>query len=460
MVARGLSRRAGRSDRPRRDRPTAAPAAGYDEDDDDDHVDPRSRAGRPGSHSGTRLKASPPSTTSASPGPTAAERLEDRTGDAAHSRMMLFSVAGRRRRHPARLACGHARTASPSRRTDAPGRAASGMEPVAGSTRVASRSRPGCLRPRSQRAPGSRPPWARSGRPRRRPCRPAPRTIELPRPDPQRDLGTARQLLVQPGRAAGRSSAVDLELGPPVVTEALSSAAIRFICGVPMKLATNTLAGLAKTSCGVAICSIRPSRMMAMRSAMVSASSWSWVTITVALERPGSTSLIWPRIGLAQLDVEARQRLVEEEAVGIADDGAAHRDALLLALGELARQAVEDVGRGAGCRATSATRLARSRPRRAARRAAERRCSRATVRGRIERVELEHHGDVALRGRQLVHALAGDDESPRGRALQPGDHAQGRRLAAARGAEQADDLAGGDRQVDVVDGRRSGRSAW
>ena len=39
---------------------------------------------------------------------------------------------------------------------------------------------------------------------------------------------------------------------------------------------------------------------------------------------------------LAQLDVEPAQRLVEQEAGGVADDRAADRDALLLALGELA----------------------------------------------------------------------------------------------------------------------------
>jgi hypothetical protein len=50
-------------------------------------------------------------------------------------------------------------------------------------------------------------------------------------------------------------------------------ASIRFICGVPMNPATNRLAGRAKISCGVAICSIRPARITAIRSAMVSASS-------------------------------------------------------------------------------------------------------------------------------------------------------------------------------------------
>ena len=53
--------------------------------------------------------------------------------------------------------------------------------------------------------------------------------------------------------------------------------------------------------------------------------------------------------------------------------------------------------------------------------------------------------------RQLVHAPAGDHDVARGRALEPGDHAQGRGLAAARRAEQADDLAGRDVEIDIVD---------
>ena len=44
--------------------------------------------------------------------------------------------------------------------------------------------------------------------------------------------------------------------------------------------------------------------------------------------------------GLAQLHVQARERLVEQEALGVADDRAPDRDPLLLALGELTGQAV------------------------------------------------------------------------------------------------------------------------
>ena len=45
--------------------------------------------------------------------------------------------------------------------------------------------------------------------------------------------------------------------------------------------------------------------------------------------------------GDAQLGVEIRQRLVEQEHLRVAHDGAAHGDALALAAGELARIAVE-----------------------------------------------------------------------------------------------------------------------
>jgi hypothetical protein len=38
----------------------------------------------------------------------------------------------------------------------------------------------------------------------------------------------------------------------------------------------------------------------------------------------------------AQLGVEVRQRLVEQEDLGLADDGAAHGDALALAAGKRA----------------------------------------------------------------------------------------------------------------------------
>ena len=70
---------------------------------------------------------------------------------------------------------------------------------------------------------------------------------------------------------------------------------------------------------------------------------------------------------------------------------------------------------------------------------------------RIERVALEHHGDVALGGRQVVDDLPADRDHPAGDVLEPGDHAQQGRFAAAGGADQHDEGAVLDFDVDAVD---------
>jgi hypothetical protein len=71
---------------------------------------------------------------------------------------------------------------------------------------------------------------------------------------------------------------------------------------------------------------------------------------------------------------------------------------------------------------------------------------------RIQRIELEDHGDVAPLRRQLVHPLPRDHDVARRRPLQPRDHAQGRRLAAARRAEQREEAPALDLEGDVVNG--------
>jgi hypothetical protein len=75
---------------------------------------------------------------------------------------------------------------------------------------------------------------------------------------------------------------------------------------------------------------------------------------------------------------------------------------------------------------------------------------------RIERVGLEHHGDVAVLGRNAVHHLIVDPQLARGNRLEAGDHAQRGRFAAAGRPEQHHELAVLDQQRDVVDGRRAG----
>src|SRR4029079_8103910 len=70
---------------------------------------------------------------------------------------------------------------------------------------------------------------------------------------------------------------------------------------------------------------------------------------------------------------------------------------------------------------------------------------------RIEREELEHESDVALRCALEGHILAAEIDAARCRELETGDHAQGRRLAAARGAKQAKEGAVGNGEARFPD---------
>ena len=72
----------------------------------------------------------------------------------------------------------------------------------------------------------------------------------------------------------------------------------------------------------------------------------------------------------------------------------------------------------------------------------------AHVHVRVEREQLEHEGDVALARRAGGDVLAVEQDPARGRQFEAGDHAQGRRLAAAGGPEQDEELAVRDGEVD------------
>jgi hypothetical protein len=69
---------------------------------------------------------------------------------------------------------------------------------------------------------------------------------------------------------------------------------------------------------------------------------------------------------------------------------------------------------------------------------------------RIERVVLEHHGDVAILGFQPVDHAVPNRHLAAGDALEAGHHAQQRGLTAARGADDDDEFAVGDLHVDAV----------
>jgi hypothetical protein len=71
---------------------------------------------------------------------------------------------------------------------------------------------------------------------------------------------------------------------------------------------------------------------------------------------------------------------------------------------------------------------------------------------RIEREELEDEGDVARRGAVEGDVLAAEKDTAGCRQLEPGDHAERRRLAAARRSEHDEELAVGDREGRLADG--------
>ena len=148
--------------------------------------------------------------------------------------------------------------------------------------------------------------------------------------------------------------------------------------------------------------------------------------------------------------VEMAQRLVEEDDRRLPHQRAPDGDPLLRPAAELAhadvRQRVEPeerqhvVDRAPDLRPRAATDLQRERD----------------VLGdrevRIERVVLEDHRDVALRGVERADRPVAEVDLARADVLDAGDHLQRRRLAAARRSEQRQQLAVGAGETQVPDG--------
>src|SRR5438094_1705700 len=72
---------------------------------------------------------------------------------------------------------------------------------------------------------------------------------------------------------------------------------------------------------------------------------------------------------------------------------------------------------------------------------------------RIKSVGLEYHRHAALRWRPIGDPLTADEDLAAIRMFQPGNDSQERRLAATGGPDDHQELAVGDLQVDVGDGR-------
>ena len=152
---------------------------------------------------------------------------------------------------------------------------------------------------------------------------------------------------------------------------------------------------------------------------------------------------------LAQLLVERAERLVEQQHLGLLDQRAGQGNPLALPAGELVRPTLGE-GRELhqvehGGDPVGDLGLGKTIPLQAV--------GDVLLHGHVgeERVGLEHHVDRPLIGRQAAHILAIDEDAPRGRRLEAGQHAQQGGLAAAGAAQQAEQLAPIDLDVDVVD---------
>ena len=151
----------------------------------------------------------------------------------------------------------------------------------------------------------------------------------------------------------------------------------------------------------------------------------------------------------AERGIEVGQRLVEEESLRLAHDRPADGDALALAAGEFARPPVEigrEVEDGGGLRHLLVDFGARAPGHLQSEGDVV-----AHAHMRVERVGLEDHRQAALRRRRRDDIDAVDEDLAAGRVLEAGDQAEKRRLAATRRADEDDEGAVLDGEIDVRD---------
>ena len=151
-----------------------------------------------------------------------------------------------------------------------------------------------------------------------------------------------------------------------------------------------------------------------------------------------------------ELGVEVREGLVHKERLGLAHDRAAHRDPLSLPARERPRLLLEHIRQAEhpsrplnprrDLRLRQLPHLERERD------------VRVGGHVRIEGVVLEDHRDVAVLRRNSVDDLLAQPDSAVGDLLEPSDHPERGRLAAARGPDEDHELGVGDLQVERVDG--------
>ncbi len=153
-----------------------------------------------------------------------------------------------------------------------------------------------------------------------------------------------------------------------------------------------------------------------------------------------------------QLRIEIRQRLVHEEDLRGPDDGSTHRHTLPLPTGQSFRLAVEvrlQVEQSGGLLDALIAFLLRHS------------CDLqgeshvlAHAHMRVERIVLEHHRNIAFPGGEVRDIVLADADVPGIDGFESGEHAQGRRLPAARRADKDEEFPVGDIEADLVDGGR------
>src|SRR5215831_18895264 len=141
----------------------------------------------------------------------------------------------------------------------------------------------------------------------------------------------------------------------------------------------------------------------------------------------------------AQRRIQVGQRLVEQKHLGTPHQRPTQRHPLPLTARQLARPALVEP-----LQAQQRRRLAHALRDHLACKA--RHLERegqiaAHVHVRVERIALEHHGDVALARRTILHRLPVDPDVPAGRLLEAGDQGQGGRFSAARRTDDGHELA-------------------
>ena len=151
----------------------------------------------------------------------------------------------------------------------------------------------------------------------------------------------------------------------------------------------------------------------------------------------------------AELRVEVGQRLVHQEHARLAHYRPAHRDALALAAGQLARGAVDPLGEAQqlGCLVDLLFDLGLGHPSKLQ--------GKADVLGdchvRVQGVVLEHHRYVTVLRRHVVDDAVSYAQRALGDVLEARHHAKSGRLAAARRPDEDHELALGDVKVELVD---------